>query len=888
MDKLINLTVFTSDFTSTKIPKSPFKDKTFEFETISCTFRESIDIMRENFILNRSYNFPKITRLRRSKSDLKVFLEKSMYIIVIDLDNIYSLYSRNKVIEILTEMDLYFVLGTSRSNNDIDNFNMKGIMLASGRNNRASVLGVLQELKSKLFRYCKVDLSAANDAAFQAPTLTGKEIAFNPGKYIPHSDLIEAPKIHVDTDGSSSHQKTVDICLEHFRQSGFQMSANDETKGIINFEHPSEKTKGGWFVYTNNPFIMHHFNPERSFSCFNDVKDRQAVQDFVEEYNAAKREIELRGSGNSNKSVVVNERYLTVSDKVKSIVTEWQEKKGLLKIKSAMGTGKSNILEYIIKDNISKGKPVLLITNRISVARDFKSKYKLKLYSDGDYNLGDSLIVQFDSLWRFSLKDFETIVMDEFMSILIHSRNTLGNYSNLNKVKLQYGLKTKSIVIADAFLYGAEDNFQTAKPKFSIINEYREDINLLKYPDLNSIIQKIVQSGVDAKRKKIKVSVSCTSKIMAQAIEKICLSAGLSTMVLSADTLEIDKEIIYEQFGLETHEAWDVFIYTPTLTVGVSNLNVCEDHFHIDESNTTDVISSIQMTRRSRKAKNIHYFLKQRRRFMTTDVEQLNNEINNNIQTYYTKNKNSLLISIDDDGDFALSDTGKFVNAVEIVFNTLENNHKHSFSILMSHQIKGSPIEQDECSVKIDINGIKSGIKEEEKNLLLKSLVSLEPVDYDLDILSEFKERNYIVSDKDKILKTMSKVQDHLKSSATQEQVRTITELEIASKFKFIQEMKRLKVFLTKNTHDIKSLISYIVSEDMVNKTQIEYFKYMSAVKQKDIKLKERFTANEIKEINSIIGFGNFRSFCSKLGYKKRGGVFYLSPDHSTLVRLLK
>jgi len=887
MEKLINLTVFTSDFTKSKIPNSPFGDKTFEFETVSCSFRESIDIMRENFILNRCYDIPENTRLRRTKKDLFNYKEASLSLVVLDFDEIGSLYSRKKVIHKLKEMDLYFVLGTSRSNNDIDNFNMKGVMLATGTNNRVSVTAILQELKSELHRYCKVDLSAANDAAFQAPTLTGKELVFHEGKYIPHYELVDAPKTHIDSSGTHAHQRTIDICLDHFKNLGYQLTAQTDD-GILNFEHPQESTKGGWFLYLNNPFTMHHFNNYRSFSCFDDVKSRQPVQDFIDEYNAKKREETLRGVGSSNMVLNVNQRYLSVTTDVKKMVSEWQEADGLLKIKSPMGTGKSNVLEYIIADSLERNKPVLLITNRISVAKDFKDRYKLKLYSDGVYKIGDSMIVQFDSLWRFSLRDFETVIMDEFMSILIHSRNTLGDYSNLNKVKLQYGLKTKAVVIADAFLYGAEENFQTAKPIFSLINEFREDIDLLEYPDVNSIIQTLVQRGVQAKKQRKKVTVSCTSKIMAQTIEHICIAAGLKTMVLSADSNDSDKEVIYDQFKRIRHDAWDVFIYTPTLTVGVSILNKCSDHFHIDESNTTDVVSSLQMTRRSRKAENIHFFLKERKRFLATDAEQLNNEISKNIQKYYTKNKNSLLISINDVGDFELSDTGKFVNEVEVVYNILENNHKHSFEILLSHQIKSEPNMQAEAIAKFDINGIKKNIKEAEKEALLASLSSLDPIEYEKEILEEYKERNYLVTQKDKTIKLMSTIQEHLKPTASQEQVRLITELEIASKFKFIQEMKRLKIFLTKNTQEVRSFISYIVSEDIVNKGQIEYFKYMSAVKTKDIKLKERFSANEIKEIDSRVGYGDFKSFCSKLGYKKRGGIYFLSGDHSTLVRLLK
>lgn len=885
----MKLTVFESDFTSTKIPKSPYGDKTFDFETIECTLRESIDIMREKFILNRNYTFKKITRIRRSKTDLEKHLDDEAQYVIIDIDYVNSLYARKKIIYYFERMDYHIVLGTSRSNNDVDNFNMKGAMLIKGLNNRASIKSILNDIKTEIFRYGKIDLTAVGEAAFQAPTQTGVELLYQEGKYIPEARILEEKKAHIEMSGSGNHQKTIDICLEHYRQNGFEAVSIDKGKDLISFVHPSEqKSKGGYFMFTNNPFTMHHFNNSRTFNIWNDVKSSKPVQEYIEEYNSNKRAEYLKGCGFSNNAIVVNERYLSVSDKVKKFVEKWDNENGLLKIKSAMGTGKSNVIDFIIQNSIAKTKPVLLITNRISVARDFKKKYGIKLYSDGDYHIGDSLIVQFDSLWRFSLKDFDVVIMDEFMSLLLHSRNTMGEYSNLNKVKLQYGLKNKSVVIADAFLFGAEDNFETAKPKFSIINEYREDINLYKYPDINTIIQKIVQTAVQDKSLRKKVSVSCTSKIMAQTIEQFCIKAGLKTMMLSADSNEEDKKVIYDQFEKEGHNAWNVFIYTPTLTVGVSILNKCDNHFHIDESNSTDVISSLQMIRRSRKAKNIHFYLKEKRRFLITDVKIMNDEISNNIQRHYSKNKNSLLISIDEEGDFKLSDTGKFINLVEIVYNTLENNHKHSFELLLSHQIKSDIIHIEKAVKKININDMKNEIKEDEKQKLLKTLAVMEPVDYSLDILEEYQQRNYLSNDKDKLLKVMSEISLHLRSDVTQDQTADITKIEIESKFKFIQEIKRLKLFLTKSHLEIKGLLSYIVGEDIVNKSQINYFNYLTALKSKDIKLKERFTLKEMKEIDEKVSFGDFRSFCIKVGFKKRGGVYTLSREHTMYMRMLK
>ena len=60
------------------------------------------------------------------------------------------------------------------------------------------------------------------------------------------------------------------------------------------------------------------------------------------------------------------------------------------------------------------------------------------------------------------------------------------------------------------------------------------------------------------------------------------------------------------------HDKFDVLLYSPTLTVGVSNLNNVKDHFHYDSSMSSDVISSLQMIKRSRKAQRIHLLIKPR------------------------------------------------------------------------------------------------------------------------------------------------------------------------------------------------------------------------------------------------------------------------------------
>ena len=68
--------------------------------------------------------------------------------------------------------------------------------------------------------------------------------------------------------------------------------------------------------------------------------------------------------------------------------------------------------------------------------------------------------------------------------------------------------------------------------------------------------------------------------------------------------------LVYDLFSKKDHDKFQVVIYSPTLTVGVSNLNNVVHHFHYDSGNSCDVISSIQMIKRSRYAKYIHLYLK--------------------------------------------------------------------------------------------------------------------------------------------------------------------------------------------------------------------------------------------------------------------------------------
>jgi hypothetical protein len=681
----------------------------------------------------------------------------------------------------------------------------------------------------------------------------------------------------------SFDEKVVEICIEEYRLRGFEATNVNEERGLITFRHPSEVTPNGYFMFISNPFYMNHFNEDKSFSIFNEVKRNKVVQDFIEHKHAKERIEEFSGVGKFSKRVVINQRFIEINDDIRSLLELWVADGGMMKIKSAMGTGKSTVIDEAIR--IAKGfnHKVLFITNRISVAQDFKKKYDIKLYSDGEYEIGDDLIVQYDSLWKYSLKHFDVVILDEFVSIMLHSRNAMGDFGNMNKVKLMYAMRTKPCLLADAFLYGLEDTLIKTKPKYLIENKYREDIAVYKYPDMGTILEKfkeIVQSGG-------KVSVSCTSKTMAKAIDAVCSEMGARSVVLSADTLDVDKDVIYESFGKHQHNYWDVLIYTPTLTVGISILNEIDHHFHIDESMSADVISSLQMIRRSRKAENIHYFVKPRRRFLETKIGVLNKEVHDNIEKYF-KNSNSLLIDVDQYGDFQISELGVFVNEIEVIYNKFESNHENSFEIFLRHQLEKDGVEVPKMKTSININDIKKINKQKELKKMKKVLEELDERDYSDFTMEEFQNKRFLSGDKEKLQKLMSEIKKMLKQEATSKDLKEITEIEISKGYKFISKLKKLKFFLSKSESDISDLLSFVVGENSVNKEQIQYFNYISKLKKNKIKLRNKITMTEINAVDQKVGWGDFKSFLKKIGYNKRGSVFLLPMDYIKYSKLLR
>lgn len=779
------ITIFNAKKNNTKFAWSPYDDKTFVFETHTVKSQKDLyNIMVSNWILNMPLaTLTQPIRSYRRKVNLKDFYDDTMQYFVIDLDEVMSAESRDYLLNYFK--DYKCIIGESTSYNNKDNFNMKGVLFIEDvglQNAKKCIAYIHQELKD----YCVVDEAVARMATFNAPIGKNNVLLNNENgevfkckmkeSCVVPEDLSEAKEIKVDILEEADGETIEELCLNTFKNMGYTPIRKNQNNSIT-FKHPSEKKSvGGYFWFSEAPYTMHHFNTIKSVNIFDAIRKTEAGKRLMEKkvnYDDA-----FLNFDTNTKVISVTEKYLKVEGK-EDIITEWlSNKDGLLSIKSPMGTGKSTIIQHIIEEAHDVDMKVLIITNRRSVAHDFAKKYTMKLYSRDQYNLGDSLIVQYDSLWRYNIKDFDIIIMDEFISLMMHSRSNLNN-SSINIAKF-FGAFNKKLVIADAFLTGYE-NFLLSNKKSNIVqieNTYRDKTTLYSYENQNFFVQELLHQS-----KHKKITVSATSLNFMNSVKMILEKRGLKVITLTAETPDTTKELIYELFEKEEHDKWDVFMYSPTLTVGVSNLNNTFCHFHYDSSMSTDVISSIQMLKRTRKAKEIHMFIGERKNYLKTTYDEVRDEYMKNMGRNIEQN---YLFDIDDYGEAKLSSIGRSAVKIDTFKNILEFNHKAAMFWLLKYHFLHEPRIIDKVMSE-SILAQPSRLLKQNKQLMIESSIE------EYLSLSDIKKTDLLMTDNDNTsLKVLAEIDDSIKEN-TNDSIRTKI-INIALKNKqFITQCKYYK-----------------------------------------------------------------------------------------------
>lgn len=651
---MFKFTIFEVKNKNKKFPESIYDDNTFIFRNVEVqNLFEASTILANHFTLNLPINISNPIKIRRRFSEIKPFMSKEYNYLILDFD-ISNHNSYNETINKLRKYKCSIL--KSRSNNNFDNFNIKVIIETEQMT--YDVLKPTFYTFREQFKDVKLSTSSLIISEFTASINKLDIVEICEGEVLKpsikkNSDFYINPNIKIKFN---CQQSLNDKCFLVFKELGF-LSIDERT-----FSKDDEK----YYWYPNTPYILHNRDITKSVNIYQIIKNEiQTDFDKIITLDDYKNKITLNNSvfkvDNFNVEGFLNNR-----------------KQNLI-LKSPMGTGKSLLIKDIVHKAKERQLKIICVTHRISVAEDFKVKYDLDFYRDVNLSKHKkSLIVQFDSLHKVDIKQYDLVIFDEFVSLMFYSldpavKNTL--IFNKNIINL-FELFKKKLIISDAFITGFESQIVNKPEKDFVVidNNYRDNTKIIDLSK-DDFIKKLLNINTQ------NATISCSTKKQVYELAGLLEANGIKTQILTGDTKPFIRNFILNEFNNIHNKNWKVLIYSSAVTVGISNLNNCDIHFHYDDGSVLDVVSSLQMIKRTRKAKEIYCYVQNK----VNSFKNISNErLRNNI---IEKNLNCLL-DLNKSGELILSKNGKIAFNILKYKNILDLNHKQSFVYLSKLNFK--------------------------------------------------------------------------------------------------------------------------------------------------------------------------------------------------------
>ena len=242
---MYKITSFKSKSTKLKTPISPFDDLSFVFETHEVNEDQLLHILVNNFILNIPLDIQEPLRTRRKKSNLKDKVLQNINYLILDIDKIKTLESRNKVLNYFSKFKC--ILMESKSYNGIDNFNLKGFLFCDLKVQEAKF--ALSYLHNDLIDICDVDEAAGRIGSLNAPVGKLNVVLRSENRILTFQDVDVRQKsksdIKIVIKEDENTTSVQELCLSIFQNMGFTALRENEDSSI-SFRHFSEtKTPGG-------------------------------------------------------------------------------------------------------------------------------------------------------------------------------------------------------------------------------------------------------------------------------------------------------------------------------------------------------------------------------------------------------------------------------------------------------------------------------------------------------------------------------------------------------------------------------------------------------------------------------------------------------------------
>ena len=699
----MKITIFGTASKNEKFAKSPFDDNSFIFETIDVeTTYQAFKLLVNNFCLNIALNLKEPSRSRRLKTDLEPHIVKTFDHLLFDFE-CKSEFNKNMALDYFKNTQC--TIGQSRSYDGVNNFNLKGIIKTAPMSLKE--LKVLQaKIQKELSGYGKYTTDTLRITYYTAPLNKDNILLDNPNGSVLMSVGTNITdyynNIDLDHKFNITSDETAEICKTIFKNIGFIL-VDINVNGSMKYTKDSED----YIWYPNNPYIMNHTESYMSVNIWKEARKYEPTFDITPyiDYKA---------------DIVVDKNFTEIKSELDSIVESFLFKhNGALTLRAPMGSGKTTFIDRIIESALERDFKIAIITNRITLAEDYKRKYEKFLYYK-DYtdavkakntyknnkpkivrSKGRSLICQYDSLRYFDLDDYDLVILDEVMSLLMHTRTALNSKTD-NLIKFYTALKFKKVVVADAFLskYIVDNMF--TKP-LNVVSYTKNDTELYSCYDSNTFYS-LIKNALDSNKK---ITISTTSVKVVSIIKEICYILNKKIIIFDKETNDKSKDIIYDKIKSKERLDWDVFIYTPVLTVGVNILNDVDIHFHYDSASSTDVVSSLQMLGRVRFAKKIIYYVMDKKYNACINYDLLKTTIEKNPSEHMDDSRERNVVYkrgsiknllyhfyVPQGKDHQeLDHIGKACLKVDIFNNMTLCDYKKTFDILLSFNFSRIPIE---------------------------------------------------------------------------------------------------------------------------------------------------------------------------------------------------
>ena len=427
-----------------------------------------------------------------------------------------------------------------------------------------------------------------------------------------------------------------------------------------------------WFA--DNPYKLYHSLEFKTLDFFSEISKLPTHKKAYQKKCSLDLKELIERDDKDLYQVQVNQIYLDRHEKdIKNFLDNYK----ILKVQSLMASKKTNVILEII-EQAHKKKQILFITNRITLAEEEYEKFKdygFKLYLNNDYDIGDHLIVQFDSLWKYDLDAFDIVIIDEITSLLLYVTEPYDGKEKNYKLSLDKFLRLDEyidkIVLLDAFILDYPFKGKT----LGIYNAYRENLNVVEYSDKYTFFSSIIRNSL-----KDFISFSSNEKrILNKIYKKLKTKYHRNPLLITADTKGTIEKLNKTRKMEEILTKYDSIFYSPVITTGVSFFKKPKIHFHYDNSTSIDPVNSIQMIRRFRNAKIIHYYVEGKVSYKSTSLEAI--EHSNKVL--------DLFKMYDYNGTYlGLTKTGERLLKVIQMKNILQNTHKYAFRELMKYQFK--------------------------------------------------------------------------------------------------------------------------------------------------------------------------------------------------------